>query len=87
MEKASLSKPPVRKWLGYGLVIVAVWVVVAIISGIQAHLNSLGMDYPSSLREKIFRSARNYSLFAVLTPFVIMLARRFRLTRSRWLVQ
>jgi signal transduction histidine kinase len=88
LENASLSKPPntVRKWLGYGLVILAVWVVIAIISGLQAHLNALGMDYPSSLREKIFRSARSYSLFAVLTPFVIMLARRFRLTRNRWLV-
>ena len=88
MAKASLSKPigTFRKWLGYGLVILAVWVAIAIISGIQAHLNALGMDYASSLREKIFRSARSYSLFAFLTPFVIVLARRFRLTRNRWRV-
>ena len=59
--------------------------VIAIISGIQSHLNALGMDYQSSLREKIFRSLRNYSLFAFLTPFAIVVARRFRLTRDRWI--
>jgi two-component system, LytTR family, sensor kinase len=74
-----------RKWLGYGLIVVAVWGVVAIISGIQSHLNALGMDYQSSLREKIFRSLRNYSLFAFLTPFAIVVARRFRLTRDHWM--
>lgn len=42
------------------------------------------MDYSSSLREKIFRSLRNYSLFALLTPFVIVVSRRFRITRDRW---
>jgi two-component system, LytTR family, sensor kinase len=83
-----LSKPlsTFRKWLGYGLIVVGVWALVAIISGIQSHLNALGMDYQSSLREKIFRSFRNYSLFAFLTPFAIVVARRFRLTRDRWVV-
>ncbi len=86
-QQTPLSKPSktLQKWLGYGLIVVAVWAVIAIISGIQSHLNALGMDYQSSLREKIFRSFRNYSLFALLTPFVIVVARRFRLTRDRWI--
>ena len=65
---------------------VGVWALIAIISGIQSHLNALGMDYQSFLREKILRSFRNYSLFAFLTPFAIVVARRFRVTRARWVV-
>jgi len=81
----SKSSSTFRKWLGYGLIVVGVWCVAGIISGVQNHLNTLGVDRPSSLREKIFWSFRSYSLFALLTPFVIVVARRFRITRDRWL--
>ena len=80
----SKSSGSFRRWVVYGLIVAGVWCVIGIITGLQSHLNALGMDLPSSLREKIFRSLRNYSLFAILTPFVIVVSRRFRLTRDRW---
>jgi signal transduction histidine kinase len=63
---------------------VGVWCVVGVISGVQNHLNALGVDKPSSLLEQILRAFRSYSLFAILTPFAIVVARRFRVTRDRW---
>ncbi len=75
-----------RKWLRYGLLVILAWSIVAVISAIQAHVNALGMGYQSSFRDKLIRTFSNYSLFAVLTPFVIVVARRFRFTRERWLV-
>jgi signal transduction histidine kinase len=82
-----LSKPHsnFRSWLFYGLIVVGVWGVIGLISGIQNHLNALGVDKPSSLSEQILRTFRNYSLFALLTPFAIVMARRFRFTRDHWL--
>jgi two-component system LytT family sensor kinase len=75
-----------QKWLRYGLLVIAAWSTLALISAIQAHINALGMGYESSLRNKIVRMFLNYSLFAFLTPFVIVVARRFRFTREHWVV-
>ena len=80
------SRATFRKWVGYGLIVVAVWAVLAIISGIQSHINALSMGYESSLRAKIIRIFLNYSLFLLLTPFAIVVARRFRIARDRWAV-
>jgi two-component sensor histidine kinase len=76
----------IRAWWRYGLLVVAVWSAVAVISAIQGHVNALGMGYESSFSHQLTRMFLNYSLFALLTPFVIVIARRFRFTREHWVV-
>jgi signal transduction histidine kinase len=65
-------------------VVFLAWTMLALLLGFQMYTNGLNSDSRIALSRAIFVSVCNYWLYAVLTPPIIWLAIRFRITRERW---
>jgi hypothetical protein len=69
-----------KKWL----LIFGCWMTVAILNNTQVYYFMLSLDRASPWWTLLPSSILYFSLWALFTPFVVWLAKRFRLSRGDW---
>ena len=72
-----------RHWRGVAA-IWAVWTVVAVVSASEGHLFRVSRGLPSAWQEQLAGSLSSCWLWAVFTPWIVALTRRFRPERRNW---
>jgi hypothetical protein len=72
-----------RRALRYGLMVWGGWTALALFFGVSASLTYLSTGRPANWRLSLERSLTEWWLWALLTPLVVWLARRYPLDR-RW---
>ena len=81
---ASLSRHS-RRFLTWGAILLA-WTLIVLAVAAQAHVFALSRNRPDSFRREFLLAASEWYIWAALTPLVLLLCRRFRITARNWRV-
>src|SRR5215471_14685694 len=72
-----------KRWIRWGLIAV-VWTAVALLFATQVYMLYMKEEQPVPFRRAFFVEGLACLLWALVTPFVLWLARRFRIDRNNW---
>ncbi|HEX2249516.1 MAG TPA: histidine kinase, partial [Gemmatimonadales bacterium] len=76
-----MHRRPTESWL-----ILGGWTVIVVVFATHEYLSGLANRHPVPLASAFYWSVSEWYTWALLTPGVFRVVRRFRLTRSRWLL-
>jgi sensor histidine kinase YesM len=80
MESSKLR----RDWSKRTAIITGIWTLFGLVFASQTYLAYGRMEHPIGWHEALFLELSYAYLWAALTPFILMLAARFRLDRQHW---
>ncbi len=84
-ESGSPTSSTRRRWLLQAGLIFAVWTVLALLYALQMRFNSSLAGSTIPMRRALAITLINYWIWALLTPIVLFMARRFPFSRAQWL--
>lgn len=74
----------VRRTLKWFLILSA-WTFIVLTFAVQAYVFAVSRNRPDSFRREFLVASTEWYLWAALTPLVLLLCRRFRITSQNWL--
>src|SRR5690242_3127929 len=81
---AEPSSKRAKRLLTWGLILGA-WTMIVLTFSVQAYVFSVARNRPDSFWREFLVASSEWYIWAALTPLVLFLCRRFRITSQNWL--
>lgn len=74
-----------RRFLSWAFIL-GVWTLIVLTFAVQAYVFAVSRNRPDSFGHEFLVAATEWYVWAALTPVVLLLCRRFRITSQNWIV-